>query len=92
MGCRDQFQHMEQAVNRRDTDREREDAIAELAPLTDKQREVLVLCLKGYCVKETAKFLDVGTSTIACHRSAITTALGMSLYEAAVLAVRARWV
>ena len=79
-------------MNRRQSDAEQAAALAELAPLTDAQRKVLVLALKGYSLKETARFLDIHHHTVTTHRTAIVAALGMSLMEAAVLCVRARWV
>lgn len=77
---------------RRRTDVEEADAARELSPLTPKQREVLILTCKGYSLNEVARLLDMGLSTVTAHRGAITQALDMSLIEAAVLCVRARWV
>ena len=77
---------------RRHTDAEQAAAVAELEPLSPKQREVLVLALKGFSLKETARRMDIHHHTVTAHRTAIVQVLGMSLIEAAVLGVRAGWV
>lgn len=79
-------------MNRRHADAEQAAAVEELSPLTEKQREVLVLALKGFSLKETARRMDIHYNTVTAHRSAIVQVLGMSLMEAAVLATRSRWV
>jgi NarL family two-component system response regulator LiaR len=61
--------------------------------LTDRQREVLTLIVKGYSNEEIASQLHVGTSTVRFHVSALLSKMGVSnRTEAAVLAVRCRLV
>ncbi|MCU0507188.1 MAG: response regulator transcription factor [Anaerolineae bacterium] len=57
--------------------------------LTDRQREVLALIVKGHSNEEIAGLLHIGTSTVRFHVSALLSKLGAAnRTEAAVLAVR----
>jgi DNA-binding NarL/FixJ family response regulator len=79
-------------VNRRAADQERAQAEAELACLTPRQRDVLVLAAKGYNRFDAGKMLGISFKTIDAHRREMRQVLEMSLIEAAVLATRAGWV
>ncbi len=66
-----------------------EQAAAELACLTPKQREVLVMTAKGYTSRKQGELLGVSYKTVEAHRAAITERLNMTTIEAAVLAAKA---
>ncbi len=67
-------------------------AADELAPLKQRERDVLVLVAKGYMAKEIARQLDMGQSTVSAHITRIRAAMQMTTTEAVVLAVKAGWV
>jgi DNA-binding NarL/FixJ family response regulator len=66
-------------------------AEAELACLTAAEVEVLVRIAKGYSTKEIAFQLHRSPKTIEQQRYTLTTRLGMTFVEAAVLAGKAGW-
>lgn len=66
------------------------DALARLASLTAREREVLVLSSKGLTLKEVASCLRVACGTINDHRKNIYRKLDVnSAVEAAVIAAKA---
>ena len=67
-------------------------AAAELAVLSPREREVLVLLAKGFTMKEVAGRLDITYQTVMHHHKGIVTKLKVTRIEAAVLAAKARWV
>lgn len=79
-------------MNRRHADAEQAAAAEELAPLTPRQREVLVMICKGCSQEEASALLRVSVKVISYHVSEIKAKLEMSTIEAAVLATRAKWV
>lgn len=71
---------------------EQSQAAAELADLTPRQREVLILAAKGLQNKQIADSLGLSIKSIENHRWRCQERLDMSFVEAVVLAVKARWV
>jgi DNA-binding NarL/FixJ family response regulator len=71
---------------------EREAAQQELAIVSKREREVLVLLCKGCTNEEIAAALHLAVKTVELYRSSVRNRLGMSLFEAVALAVRAGWV
>ncbi len=69
-----------------------EQAAAELACLTPRQREVLVMTAKGYDARKMAGLLGMSFRTVESHNAAIRKRLNMTTIEAAVLAAKAGWV
>ena len=67
-------------------------AAAELAPLTPRQRNVLIMTCKGCTQKEIAKHLLMSAKTVENDIRALRTHTGLTIYEALVLATRAGWV
>lgn len=62
-----------------------------LAPLTERERDVLALIGKGLVTKEIAERLDLSPHTVGVHRSNIMRKLDLHTSAAlAALAVRAR--
>ncbi len=61
-----------------------------LAPLTRREREIMVLLAKGLTIKEAAKQLDRSQKTIEGHRDSIYRKLGTSSRaELAIVSIRA---
>jgi len=67
-------------------------AQAELAVLSPRQREILVLNAKGYEGGEIAKRFDCSPSSVHTHIAHTRRKLGMTTNEAIVLAAKAGWV
>jgi DNA-binding NarL/FixJ family response regulator len=68
------------------------DAFSELACLTDRQREVLVLRCKGYTTRAVAERMGVTTRTVETHSARAKRVTGLTFGEQAVLAAKAGWV
>ena len=62
-------------------------------PLSEREREVLILLVKGYTAKEIAAKLFISTHTVVTHRKNISTKLGIRTTSAmAIYAVSANLV
>lgn len=68
---------------------EREAALAELKPLTPREREALVLVAKGFTTRQVAEILRIAEATAADHLQRTIHKLHMTRIEAAVLASKA---
>ncbi|OFW38240.1 MAG: hypothetical protein A3J29_15835 [Acidobacteria bacterium RIFCSPLOWO2_12_FULL_67_14b] len=55
----------------------REPATPDLRALTDREREVLVLLVRGLSTKEIAAALDIGARTVETHRANLMRKLGV---------------
>lgn len=66
-------------------------AAAELAALTERQRECLLLAAKGLSSVEIGKALFISYKTVEHHMKGMRAALEMTTIEAAVLACKAGW-
>ena len=71
---------------------EQRTAAEELADLTPRQREVLILAAKGLQNRQIAESLGLSVKSIEMHRSRCQQRLDMSFIEAVVLATKARLV
>ena len=67
-------------------------AAAELAPLTPREREVLVLTCKGLEQTEVGAALGISRKTVEVMLASARRRLGMRTIELAVLAAKAGWV
>lgn len=67
------------------------DARAELEPLTQRQRDILVMTAKGLDKKGVAEALGVSHHTVNDHQQQIRNRLGLTTVEAVVLAAKAGW-
>ncbi len=74
---------------RRQSDADQDAAIAELACLTQQQRDILIYYAKGFTVIQTARLMGMKDKDVTNERSRIITALDCTMIEAAMTAQRA---
>jgi DNA-binding CsgD family transcriptional regulator len=70
----------------------RDDALQALAVLTPRQAEVLRWTARGLALPAIAGAMGIRRDSVSEYRQAIVDRLGVNLYAAVVLAVRAGWV
>ncbi len=76
-----------------DVSKKRRGATGELAPLSEREMEVLTLLSKGYSNKEIALELDISHQTVKNHVTAILRKLGVNdRTQAVVYALQRGWV
>ena len=77
---------------RRQSDIAQDEALEELKPLTEHQREVLVFFAKGCTVVQTSRLLGIKDRDVHNERSRIASVLECTMIEAAMTAKTAGWV